>query len=421
MKPRNKTEREVARLSTKMPYLSDKQQAWAISTCISEDDAYKFSDRFSRGSFYIVCAFKGWQVLRYFQVRAKFKYHKMTDKIYFTECMQQWLKDGEYVFLSKQRLMGYQCDAFSTFGNLEVRTHSRWGTLGDPRNIGWYGIYYASVQKKYQYVLKDFPKIDFDILFRAINASSYNETLIRNNFDVWKSCLYHNAVYDKNKMSAVKIAIRHGKVSYLNDSLWWDMIDSLIYLKKDMHNPSIVCPAELREAHDTWQEAMIRKKKKNSEKMEKLRQIQDERRTLRYLEEQANREEESKKRAKSLASLYIARRQNFFGVNIVSGPIRINVLRSVEEFFEEGKEMEHCVFANSYYDVNKKPNCLILSAKMNGQRVETIEVNLSTLSIVQCQGKNNINSPFHDTILKLMNDNMWMVKKCLQNGSVRSA
>lgn len=420
MKPRNKIEREVVRLSKKVPHLSGKQQAWAIKTCVKKEDAYKFSDRFARGSFYIICTFNGWQVLRYFQVRAKFKYHKMTDKIYFTECMQQWLKDGEYVFLSKQRLMGYQCDAFCTNGNLEVRTHSRWGALGDPRNIGWHGIYYASVQKKYQYALKDFPKIDFDILFRAINATSYNETLIRNNFEVWKSCLYHNAVYDKNKMSAVKITIRHGKASFLHDSFWWDMIDSLIYLKKDLHNPSIVCPTELKEAHDIWQEAMIRKKNKNSEKMENLRQIQDERRTLRYLQEQSKREEENKKKAKSLASVYIAKRKDYFGIDIVSGPIRINVLRSVEEFFEEGKEMEHCVFANSYYDVNKKPNCLILSAKMNGQRVETIEVNLSNLSIVQCQGKHNINSPFHDTILKLMNDNMWMVKKCLPNGSVRS-
>lgn len=421
MKPRNKIEREVVRLSTKVPHLSDKQQAWAIKTCIREEDAYKFSDRFARGSFYIVCTFKGWQVLRYFQVRAKFKYHKMTDKIYFTECMQQWLKDGEYVFLAKQRLMGYQCDAFSMFGKLEVRTHTMWGALGDPRDIGWCGVYYASVQKKYQYALKDLSKIDFDILFRAINASSYNETLMRKNIEVWKDCLYHNAVYDKNKLAAIKIAIRHGKSSYLYDSLWWDMLDSLIYLKKDLHNPSIVCPADLEEAHDRWLAAMINKKKKVVEKMGKLRQIQDERRTLRYLEEQAKREEENKKKAKSLASVYIARRKNYFGVNIVSGSISINVLRSVEEFFEEGKEMGHCVFANSYYDVNQKPNCLILSAKVNGQRMETIEVNLSTLSVVQCQGKHNVNSPFHDTILKIMNDNMWMVKNCLPNCSVRSA
>lgn len=421
MKPRNKIEREVVRLSTKVPHLSDKQQAWAIKTCISEENAYKFSDRFARGSFYVVCTFKGWQVLRYFQVRAKFKYHKLTDKIYFTECMQQWLKDGEYVFLSKQRRMGYQCDAFCVSGKLEIRTHSSWGMLGDPRGLGWDGIYYASVQDKYKYATRDFPSVDFDILFRAVNASAYNETLMRMDMHLWKFCHYQEAVYDKKKLSAVKIAIRHGKASYVYDSLWWDMLESLIYLRKDLRNPSIVCPRELREAHDKWLEAMERKQRKMSDRMAKLRQLQDERRTLRYLEEQARREEENKKKAMSLASVYIARRKRFFGIDIASGPIRINVLRSVEEFFEEGKEMEHCVFANSYYDVNTRPNCLILSAKVNGQRMETIEVNLSTLSVVQCQGKHNVNSPFHDTILKIMNDNMWIVKNCLPNHSVRSA
>lgn len=421
MKPRNRIERDVLKMSTRIPHLSDKQQSWAISTCINEECAYNFSDRFARGAFYLVSTYKGWQVLRYFQVRAKYKYHKLTDKVYFKECMQQWMKDGEYVFLSKQRLMGYQCDAFCVSCNLEIRTHTSWGTLGDPRRLGWDGIYYASVQDKYKYAMKDFPKVDLDILFRAVNTSAYNETLMRKDMRLWEYCCYQGAVYDKKKMSAVKIAIRHGKVSYVYNSLWWDMLESLIYLKKDLCNPSIVCPSDLRNAHDKWIEAMRSKKKKNSEKMEKLRQLQEERRTLLYLEEQAKREEENKKKAMSLASVYVARRKDFFGIDIVSGPIRISVLQSVEEFFEEGKEMGHCVFANSYYDVNTKPNCLILSAKVNGQRMETIEVNLSTFTVVQCQGKRNHNSPFHDSILKLMNDNMWVVKNCTKNCSFKSA
>lgn len=48
MKPRNKTEREIVKFSNMIPELSDKQREWAIKTCISEDDAYKYSDRFSR-------------------------------------------------------------------------------------------------------------------------------------------------------------------------------------------------------------------------------------------------------------------------------------------------------------------------------------------------------------------------------------
>lgn len=68
------------------------------------------------------------------------------EKIYFKECMQQWLKDGEYVFLARQRTSGYIEDAFSAFGKLEVRTHTVWSFLGDPRDIGFDGVYYASVK-----------------------------------------------------------------------------------------------------------------------------------------------------------------------------------------------------------------------------------------------------------------------------------
>lgn len=423
MKPRNKIEREVVKLSEKLPHLSDRQQAWAITTCIREEDAYRFNDRFARGCFYLVTTFKGWQVLRYFQVRAKFRYHKLIEeKIYFKECMQHWMKDGQYVFLSKQRVNGYISDAFCSFGKLEVRTNTMWGTLGDPRDLGWDGVYYNSVQGKYKYALRDFgKKIDFDIVFRSVNAHPYNETLMRKDIEVWKACKYHEAVFDKKLMGAVKIAIRHCHADYLYDSLWWDMLDSLMYLKKDLHNPTLVCPQNLKEAHDKWMQAVQSRKRRMADKMEKLRQIQDERRMLAYMEAQAKREEENKQKAKALASIYIARRKQFFGLDIASGVIHIKVLRSVEEFFEEGKEMCHCVFANGYYDVSKKPNCLILSAKVNGQRMETLEIDLSSFTVVQCHGKHNINSAFHDAILNLVRENMWQIKSCMSKKLTKTA
>ena len=423
MKPRNKTEREVVKLSDRIPELSDKQREWAIKTCISEDDAYKYSDRFSRGCFYLVCTFKGWQVLRYFQVRVKFRFHKMVkEKIYFKECMQQWLKDGEYVFLAKQRTSGYIEDAFSAFGKLEVRTHTVWSFLGDPRDIGFDGVYYASVQGKYKYALRDFgEKILCDEIFRSVNANPYNETLMRRDIDMWKVCKYHEAVFDREKVSAVKIVVRHGKASYIYDSLWWDMLDSIMYLKKDVRNPSIVCPENLREAHDKWLKATDNKKKKMEDRMTKLRLIAEEKMQLRYLEQAAKAEEENKKKAEAMANVYVDRRKQFFDIDIKDGAIDIQVLKSVQEFFEEGKEMGHCVFRNGYYDVNRKPNCLILSAKVNGQRMETIEVNLADVTVVQCQGHGNINSAFHDAILKLIKDNLWQIESRLPNMASRTA
>ena len=128
------------------------------------------------------------------------------------------------------------------------------------------------------------------------------------------------------------------------------------------------------------------------------------------MEEQAKREEENKQKAKALASIYIAKRKQFFDMDISDGEIHIKVLRSIEEFYEEGKEMHHCVFANGYYDLNKRLSCLILSAKVNGVRMETLEVDIDSFSIIQCHGKYNQNSPLHEEIIKLVEENMWQIK-----------
>ena len=63
--------------------------------------------------------------------------------------------------------------------------------------------------------------------------------------------------------------------------------------------------------------------------------------------------------------------------------------------------------------------CLILSAKINGVRIETIEVDLRTFSIVQSRGKHNQNSKFHDEIIKLLQNNIWQIKNV--NHSIANA
>ena len=40
-----------------------------------------------------------------------------------------------------------------------------------------------------------------------------------------------------------------------------------------------------------------------------------------------------------MANVYVDRRKQFFDIDIKDGAIDIQVLKSVQEFFEEGKEM----------------------------------------------------------------------------------
>lgn len=58
------------------------------------------------------------------------------------------------------------------------------------------------------------------------------------------------------------------------------------------------------------------------------------------------------------------------GIAFTDGTIEVRVLESVQEYLEEGQALRHCVFAANYY---LKENSLILSASIEGRRIETIE------------------------------------------------
>jgi hypothetical protein len=68
--------------------------------------------------------------------------------------------------------------------------------------------------------------------------------------------------------------------------------------------------------------------------------------------------------------------------------------------------MHHCV--GFYYN---KPNSLILSAKINGKRIETIEVCLSDYRLVQSRGLQNVHTRYHKRIVRLMENNMQEIIK----------
>ena len=87
---------------------------------------------------------------------------------------------------------------------------------------------------------------------------------------------------------------------------------------------------------------------------------------------------------KDIAGFY-ERMEKFFGMKITDGNIVICPLESITQFYQEGKAMHHCVYKLGYYN---RPDRLILSAKdTGGKRIETIEVNLKTLNIVQSRGR----------------------------------
>ncbi len=188
-------------------------------------------------------------------------------------------------------------------------------------------------------------------------------------------------------LHALRICNRNG---YRIDdaSMWADYIDLLGYFHKDTHNAFYVCPADLKDAHDK-----LFHKKERIENAEKL---------ARRIAEAEKHEEQYKKY-----------RGMFFGICFGNENIVITVIGSVKEMAEEGTMMHHCVYANEYYNHKRHPDSLILSAKdKDGNRLETIEVNVKTWKIIQSRGLQNHPTAQHGEIVRLMEENMYRLKKC---------
>ena len=103
---------------------------------------------------------------------------------------------------------------------------------------------------------------------------------------------------------------------------------------------------------------------------------------------------------------YRKAKAKFFGLAFSDGHIAVRVLESVRELIAEGKAMHHCV--GSYHN---KADSLILSATMDGRRLETVEVSISQLKVIQCRGVCNGKTEYHDHIVKLVNSNMPLIQE----------
>lgn len=223
------------------------------------------------------------------------------------------------------------------------------------------------------------------------------EGLLKNNMfeTLWKCgqfSLLQALAYELNrdynytdKVAAIKIALRHGyKVT--DGRMWLDMIGLLLRAHKDIRNPKFVCPIDLKKGHDKaldWY----------NKYEEKQRKIRDRKKLL-----------EDKEAAKK----YEVARKCFMGLKLTDGTIVIQVLSTVKDIMQEGEAMHHCVFAAGYY---KRLDSLLLTAKVNGERAETIEVNLKRYELVQSRGVCNQNSKYHDKIVNLVNENMNVIRK----------
>lgn len=181
---------------------------------------------------------------------------------------------------------------------------------------------------------------------------------------------------------ALNICHRNGYI--IQDAqMWFDYMELLSYFNLDTHSPHYVCPADLKAEHDR----LVHRKEKGEIRRD---------------------EAERAKRNRKAEERYARDKAAFIDLVIRDGELTVHVLGSVEEFFREGKAMHHCVYTREYY---ANPDSLILSAMVNGERTETVEVSLRTFSIVQSRAACNGVSEWHNQIIELVNRNMNLIRE----------
>ncbi len=429
MKPKNKFQKRVVEVSKKLPKLTDTQIQWAydnvieyigcrtanskitctkcghlwqghgelISTLCDHDCPHckaslkilTTKKRVFKGSYYmtIISKCEEFQVLRTIMVNCVSKVGELSQYTH-SEVMQRWIApDGKHcTFARLRQTMGTSyIDSWIFHSPLELRSENANNkyciNVYDRIHVGEiYPRQKLIPELKRTGIQKDFlGKIPLQ-LFKISLTDSRAETLLKaNQTDLLKRLM--DMGWERNidnYWSAIRISLRNNYK--IDDAIMWcDYIDTLRFLGKDLHNAKYVCPTDLHKEHDRY---MVKKAKVEAEQ-----EIQ------KHLDkEDAFREMKAK----------------YFGLEFSDGQIQIRVLESVAEIIIEGKIMHHCV-ASYFY----KEDSLILSACIDGKKIETIEVSLSQLKVIQSRGVCNKQTEYHDRIINLVNQNISQIENRL--------
>lgn len=237
------------------------------------------------------------------------------------------------------------------------------------------------------------------ILISLVCNNPYAETLLkkRQNYllDYWASYHVFNQYGGVGEdtfarfKDSIRIALKHGVKfgkSRIRVRDYMDYLKELEYLNLDIRSPHYLCPKNFRKAHS-----------ETSARVQKIKEQIRER----------ERREKAKKDEKKLQE----RVAPYKDLCLQGFGLEIRPLTTVDEFFAEGKAMHHCVAG--YYD---KEGILILSARMNGERVETIELRISDWSVIQSRGLQNKATSHHSDILQLMKQSIPTFKKMKKEG-----
>ena len=423
MIPKTDIQRKVVRLRDKLPKLNKKQLQWSKSlfdkfkyerkydcSCFECGHRFPKSDRktcpkcHSRlqtwketirsgkdwWMFSVFTTINEFQVLRYFRINKYMKVDKKAEYV-VREVYQHWISTtGKHVLLARliNPFSYYSFDPWS-HSDMEVRHTSNNHLVSD---IPMYP-YRRLLPELYRNGFTDeYYNFHPAQLFTLILGSSIAETFLKSgNIKMLEVFSRDQKVFTRHYPS-YKICMRH---HYKIDDIgmWLDHMELLRYFKYDLRSPKYICSDTFKEDHQRLilkKQTIERQKNEERRKLDKKR-YEAEQREIRRKEQLALK---AKKKYKDLV--------------FKDNDIRIVVLSKIEDFKKEGEMLQHCVYTNQYY---KRPLSLIFSARKKGRRLETIEVDLKDVKILQARGYKNEPTKYHDEILRIMNKNINKIKQ----------
>lgn len=419
-----KTRREIVRLSSSLPAMSARLERESRNLCgtawigkkvgwcdvCSEEFEHQLWDskkkeircpkcgakvslkkspqkRVSNNTYYFqeVTAIEGWQVVRTWFCSRKSKRFPMSVEYMATEVYQRFIRKGTVPIIIGLGVQGasYYCDLWKWDSEWKIRKEDSQHYIG------------AWVATR--------PKLLPELKMRGLTRLSDNcsaSKQIEKVFNDWEAEVLLKAgakeMYDyfitsprtmMNYWPSIRVALRH-KYQVKDVSMWIDLLSMLSAERKDIRNPHYICPDDVKAEHDKWME--IRRRRWEKEQAEK--EERERRRQAELLDEDGQPNAD-----------YRSRLGKMLEVVVTVGDIELRPLQTIKEFYDEGEAMHHCVFTNKYYS---KDGCLIIGARVNGERAETIEVNTKEWRIMQCRGKHNQDSQYHEAIMEAMTNNI---------------
>lgn len=424
MRPGTKLEKRVETLSKTLKDLTPAQREWGLShmihhfciyrtrshkaTCVDCGHSWKCDNipdrcphcgkaltakvdtrqrRFKERDWYcVVQRVKEFTVIRIFYIYDNMKLNDPCHETWIEEVLQHWINDeGKDTIRCRNIAMfpDYRYFPFSLGSNISLkRDYDRYGYRNPYYHICPSGYYPR------KYVSETIRRNGFSGCFRGFNPEDiFCSILSDNRFEtLWKLGMTdfceRYLQHDKNRITKYwKAVLQYHKAGYdaKDIGIWLDHLDLLEYFHKDISNPAIILPHDLYAEHDR----LVRRKTAIEARQELERRKEQEKEKLAVLES----------------------KRKFFDITFNDGNIMIVVLKSLEDYKAEGDYQHHCVYTNGYYG---KKGSLILSARMIDRPelpVETVELSLKDGRILQCYGKFNKKTPYHQQIIDLVTSN----------------